>query len=74
VANFKKGLARIEWVLAWYGTLSLAAVIIYLVIEYDHLPSLHPRAYFVLGLTWGPFLLFSLVSWIIRGFLDVDDD
>jgi hypothetical protein len=76
VANFKKGLARIQWALAWYGTLSLSAGMIYLVIEYDHITHPNPGMLYsaFLALTWGPFLLFSLLSWIIRGFLDVDDD
>jgi len=78
VANIKEGLWRIQRVLAWYGFSTFTAGVIVMLINYDHTritsgPWPLYLGYF-LALTWGPYLLFTVVYWITRGFLDIDDD
>ena len=77
-ANIKEGLGRIQRVLAyWGGLFSCFGVVLVGVLgignDYQQFEFwLKVLSSFLLG--WGPYLLFAAVSWIVRGFLDIDDD
>ena len=78
MANINKGLWRIQRVLAWYGFSTFTAGMIYTWTKIDPTAITSVPWPLALGLflasTWGPYLLFTVVYWITRGFLDIDDD